>query len=138
MAMTGEKFVEWLDIELEPLRKEVAASPYYDAGCSGKLSKEQIFELMKAALMLTSGRILQSSPLDTQCPDSEARFEIYRLSTRGGGASPTVWSNSPAKWATILEEMRQAELIPEFTTPYFYYWLLRGQAAYGRVRRGRA
>ena len=23
-------------------------------------------------------------------------------------------------------EMRQAELIPEFTTPYFYYWLSRG------------
>jgi pyrroloquinoline quinone (PQQ) biosynthesis protein C len=24
------------------------------------------------------------------------------------------------------EEMRQAELIPEFTTPYFYYWLSKG------------
>jgi pyrroloquinoline quinone (PQQ) biosynthesis protein C len=24
------------------------------------------------------------------------------------------------------EEMRRAELIPEFTTPYFYYWLSRG------------
>jgi hypothetical protein len=47
MPMTGEEFVEWLDRELEPLRREAAASPYFDIWCSGKLSKEQVFELMK-------------------------------------------------------------------------------------------
>jgi len=43
MPMSGEQFVEWLDKELEPLRQEITASPYYDAWCSGKLSKEQVF-----------------------------------------------------------------------------------------------
>jgi hypothetical protein len=40
MAMSGEEFVEWLDQELEPLRREIIASPYYAAWCSGQLSKE--------------------------------------------------------------------------------------------------
>ena len=30
MSMSGEQFVEWLDKELEPLRREIIASPYYD------------------------------------------------------------------------------------------------------------
>ena len=47
MAMSGEQFVEWLDRELEPLRREVSSSIYFEAWCSGKLSKEQVFELMK-------------------------------------------------------------------------------------------
>ena len=47
MPMSGEEFVEWLDRELEPLRREAASSLYFDAWCSGKLSKEQVFELMK-------------------------------------------------------------------------------------------
>ena len=46
MAMSGDEFVEWLDRELEPLRREVIASPYYDGWCSGKLSKEQLFQIM--------------------------------------------------------------------------------------------
>jgi hypothetical protein len=61
MAITGEKFVEWLDKELEPLRQEVASSPYYDAWCSGKLNKEQIFELMKQRLRISEN--LRSLPL---------------------------------------------------------------------------
>ena len=40
MSMSGADFVEWLDQELEPLRREIIASPYYDTWCSGKLSKE--------------------------------------------------------------------------------------------------
>ena len=47
MPMSGEEFVEWLDRELEPLRREAASSLYFDAWCSGKLSKKQVFELMK-------------------------------------------------------------------------------------------
>ena len=47
MAMSGEQFVEWLDSELEPFRREASASIYFEAWCSGKLSKEQVFELMK-------------------------------------------------------------------------------------------
>jgi pimeloyl-ACP methyl ester carboxylesterase len=46
MPMSGGEFVEWLDRELEPLRQEITASPYYDAWCSGKLSKEQVFQIM--------------------------------------------------------------------------------------------
>ena len=46
MPMSGYQFVEWLDHELEPLRREVIASPYYDAWCSGKLNKEQLFQIM--------------------------------------------------------------------------------------------
>src|SRR6266436_5442109 len=47
MPMSGEEFVEWLDRELEPLRREATWSLYFDAWCSGDLSKEQVFELMK-------------------------------------------------------------------------------------------
>jgi pimeloyl-ACP methyl ester carboxylesterase len=46
MPMSGGEFIEWLDRELEPLRQEITASPYYDAWCSGKLSKEQVFQIM--------------------------------------------------------------------------------------------
>jgi pimeloyl-ACP methyl ester carboxylesterase len=46
MPMSGGEFVEWLDRELEPLRQEITASRYYDAWCSGKLSKEQVFQIM--------------------------------------------------------------------------------------------
>jgi hypothetical protein len=38
MATSGEEFVQWLDRELEPLRREASASPYFDAWCSGKLN----------------------------------------------------------------------------------------------------
>jgi hypothetical protein len=31
MPMSGEEFVEWLDRELEPLRREAASSLYFDA-----------------------------------------------------------------------------------------------------------
>jgi len=38
MPMSGDEFVEWLDRELEPLRREASSSPYFDAWCSGKLT----------------------------------------------------------------------------------------------------
>jgi len=31
MAMSGEQFVEWLDRELEPFRREASASIYFEA-----------------------------------------------------------------------------------------------------------
>jgi hypothetical protein len=46
MPMSDEQFVEWLDPELEPLRREIIACPYYDSWCRGKLSKEQVFQIM--------------------------------------------------------------------------------------------
>lgn len=47
MALSGNDFIEWLDRELEPLRREASGSIYFDSWCSGKLSIEQVFELMK-------------------------------------------------------------------------------------------
>ena len=46
MSISGKEFVERLDRELEPLGKQVTASPYYDTWCSGKLNQEQLFQIL--------------------------------------------------------------------------------------------
>jgi hypothetical protein len=38
MALSGDEFIEWLDRELEPFRREASGSIYFDSWCSGKLS----------------------------------------------------------------------------------------------------
>ena len=52
MPMSGDEFVEWLDRELEPLRREASASIYFDSWCSGKLSDRTSFRIDEAALRL--------------------------------------------------------------------------------------
>ena len=71
MTMSGDQFVEWLDQELEPLRREIIASPYYDAWCSGKLSNEQVFQVMSQwyAYLRQIPSIL--SAWMQRCPDAD-------------------------------------------------------------------
>ena len=42
MTMSSDEFVGWLDKELEPLRREASASPYFETWCSGRLTKDQL------------------------------------------------------------------------------------------------
>jgi pyrroloquinoline quinone (PQQ) biosynthesis protein C len=123
MAMSGAQFVEWLDKELEPLRQEAAASPYYDAWCSGKLSKEQLFELMKqryANIRENPGII---AAWIAKCTDIDIR-QKYIDYLHEEAPHPEYLIDFARDIGRDPEEMRHAELIPEFTTPYFYHWLL--------------
>ena len=89
MPMSGEQFVDWLDRELEPLRREASASPYFDAWCSGKLSKEQVFELMKQryAYLREIPHIIAA--WIEHCPLRRRAAAIHRVSPRGG-SPPTL------------------------------------------------
>ena len=124
MEMSGKEFVEWLDRELEPLRQEAVASPYFDAWCSGKLSKDQVFELIKqqyAYLREIPSIIAAWIP---RCPDPD--LGLRYIDYLHEEAPHPEYLMEFARELGREEEMRQAELIPEFTTPYFYYWLSRG------------
>jgi pyrroloquinoline quinone (PQQ) biosynthesis protein C len=125
MPMSGEEFVEWLDRELEPLRREAASSPYFDAWCSGKLSKEQVFELMKQryAYLREIPHIIAA--WIEHCPYVEVR-QKYIDYLHEEAPHPEYLVAFAKEMGRDPEEMRRAELIPEFTTPYFYYWLSRG------------
>src|SRR5713226_100314 len=125
MAMSGEQFVEWLDRELEPLRQEITASPYYDAWCGGKLSQEQLFQIMSQwyAYLREIPSILCA--WIQRCPDPELGLK-YIDHTHEEAPHPEYLVDFAKEIGRDPEEMRQAELIPEFTTPYFYYWLSRG------------
>ena len=125
MAMSGEEFVKWLDLELEPLRREAAASPYFDAWCSGKLSKDQVFELMKQRYAYLREMPSIVSAWIPRCPDSDVRLK-YIDYLHEEAPHPDYLVDFAREIGRDPEEMRQAELIPEFTTPYFYYWLSRG------------
>jgi hypothetical protein len=80
MPMSGDEFVEWLDGELEPLRREASASLYFEAWCGGKLSKEQVFELMKQryAYLREIPHIIAA--LDRALPLRRRAAEIHFLS----------------------------------------------------------
>ena len=123
--MSGEQFVEWLDRELEPLRQEITASPYYDSWCSGKLSKEQVFQIMSQwyAYLREIPAIL--SAWVQRCPDAELGLK-YIDYMHEEAPHPEYLVDFAKEMGRDPEEMRQAELIPEFATPYFYYWLSRG------------
>ena len=125
MPMSGEEFVEWLDRELEPLRREASASIYFEAWCSGKLSKEQVFELMKQryAYLREIPHILAA--WIEHCPyvDVQQKYIAYMHEE---APHPEYLVAFAKEMGRDPEEMRQAVLIPEFTTPYFYYWLSRG------------
>ena len=82
MPMSGEQFVEWLDQELEPLRREVIASPYYDAWCSGKLSQEQLFQVMGHWYAYLK-HIPSIMRLDSALSRSGLNLEIHCLHARG-------------------------------------------------------
>lgn len=125
MVMSGEKFVDWLDKELEPLRQEAASSPYYDAWCSGELSKAQIFELMKQRYAYIRENPSIIAAWISKCPDVDVRLKFIDY-LHEEAAHPEYLVEFAREIDHDPEEMRQAELIPEFTTPYFYYWLLRG------------
>ena len=125
MSMSGEEFVEWLDGELEPLRREAASSLYFDAWCSGKLSQEQVFELMKQryAYLREIPHIIAA--WIEHCPYVEVR-QKYIDYLHEEAPHPEYLVAFAKEMGRDPEEMRRAELIPEFTTPYFYYWLSRG------------
>lgn len=125
MSMSGEQFVEWLDKELEPLRREITASPYYDSWCGGKLSKEQVFQIMSQwyAYLREIPAIL--SAWVQRCPDAELGLK-YIDYMHEEAPHPEYLVDFAKEMGRDPEEMRRAELIPEFTTPYFYYWLSRG------------
>jgi pyrroloquinoline quinone (PQQ) biosynthesis protein C len=125
MPMSGDEFVEWLDGELEPLRREASASLYFEAWCGGKLSKEQIFELMKQryAYLREIPHIIAA--WIEHCPyvDVQQKYISY---LHEEAPHPEYLIGFAKEMGRDPEEMRQAVLIPEFTTPYFYYWLSRG------------
>lgn len=125
MPMSGEQFVEWLDQELEPLRREIIASPYYDAWCSGKLNKDQVFQIMSQwyAYLRHIPSILCAWV--QRCPDPDLALK-YIAYTHEEAPHPEYLIDFAKEIGRDPEEMRQVELIPEFTTPYFYYWLARG------------
>jgi pyrroloquinoline quinone (PQQ) biosynthesis protein C len=123
--MSGGEFVEWLDHELEPLRREVIASPYYDAWCSGTLDREQLFQIMGQwyAYLKHIPSILCA--WIQRCPDPDLTLK-YIAYTREEAPHPEYLTEFAAEIGRDPDEMRRIELIPEFTTPYFYYWLSRG------------
>jgi pyrroloquinoline quinone (PQQ) biosynthesis protein C len=123
--MSGDEFVEWLDRDLEPLRREVIASPYYDAWCSGQLSQEQLFQIMGQwyAYLKHIPSILCS--WIQRCPDPDLGLK-YIAYTHEEAPHPEYLTEFAKEIGRDPEEMRRLELIPEFTTPYFYYWLSRG------------
>ncbi len=125
MAMSGEQFVEWLDRELEPLRREASSSIYFEAWCSGKLSKEQVFELMKQryAYLREIPHILAAWIQNCPYVDVQQKYIAY---LHEEAPHPEYLVEFAKEMGRDPEEMRQAVLIPEFTTPYFYYWLSRG------------
>jgi pyrroloquinoline quinone (PQQ) biosynthesis protein C len=125
MPMSGERFVEWLDQELEPLRREASASIYFDAWCSGRLSKDQVFELMKQryAYLREIPHILAAWIQNCPYVDVQQKYIAYMHEE---APHPEYLVAFAKEMGRDPEEMRQAVLIPEFTTPYFYYWLSRG------------
>ena len=125
MAMSGDEFVEWLDQELEPLRREIIASPYYDAWCSGKLNQEQLFQVMAQwyAYLKHIPSILCAWIQRCHDPDLALKYIAY---THEEAPHPEYLVEFAREIGRDPEEMRRIELIPEFTTPYFYYWLSRG------------
>ena len=125
MAMSGEQFVEWLDSELEPFRREASASIYFEAWCSGKLSKEQVFELMKQryAYLREIPHILAAWIQNCSYVDVQQKYIAYMHEE---APHPEYLVEFAKEMGRDPKEMRQAVLIPEFTTPYFYYWLSRG------------
>jgi pyrroloquinoline quinone (PQQ) biosynthesis protein C len=125
MAMSGEQFVEWLDRELEPFRRKASASIYFDAWCSGKLSKEQVFELMKQryAYLREIPHILAAWIQNCPYVDVQQKYIAYMHEE---APHPEYLVEFAKEIGRDPEEMRQAVLIPEFTIPYFYYWLSRG------------
>jgi len=125
MAMSGEQFVEWLDRELEPFRREASASIYFEAWCSGKLSKEQVFELMKQryAYLREIPHILAAWIQNCPYVDVKQQYIAYMHEE---APHPEYLVEFAKEMGRDPKEMRQAVLIPEFTTPYFYYWLSRG------------
>jgi pyrroloquinoline quinone (PQQ) biosynthesis protein C len=125
MAMSGEQFVEWLDRELEPFRREASASIYFEAWCSGKLSKEQVFELMKQryAYLREIPHILAAWIQTCPYVDVQQKYIAYMHEE---APHPEYLVEFAKEMGRDPKEMRQAVLIPEFTTPYFYYWLSRG------------
>jgi len=124
MAMSGEQFVEWLDRELEPLRAETIRSPYYDAWCSGQLSKEQLFQIISQwyAYLREIPSIL--SAWVQRCPDPQLTLK-YIDYMHEEAPHPEYLVDFAKELGRDPDEMRRTELIPEFTTPYFYYWLSR-------------
>jgi len=125
MTMNSEEFVLWLDHELEPLRKEAAASPYFTAWCSGKLTKDQLFELMKQRYAYLREMPAIISAWVENCDDVYIR-QRYIDYLQEEAPHPEYLIEFAKELSRDPEEMRQAQLIPEFTTPYFYYWLSRG------------
>lgn len=125
MVMSPEEFVEWLDRELEPLRREASASIYFDAWCSGKLSKEQVFELMKQRYAYLREIPYILAAWIENCPyvDVQQKYIAYMHEE---APHPEYLVEFAKEMGRDPEEMRQAVLIPEFTTPYYYYWLSRG------------
>jgi pyrroloquinoline quinone (PQQ) biosynthesis protein C len=125
MPMSGDEFVERLDRELEPLRREASTSIYFDSWCSGKLSIEQVFELMKQryAYLREIPHILAAWIQNCPYVDVQQKYIAYLHEEAG---HPEYLVAFAKELGRDPEEMRQAVLIPEFTTPYFYYWLSRG------------
>jgi pyrroloquinoline quinone (PQQ) biosynthesis protein C len=125
MPMSGDEFVEWLDGELEPLRREASASLYFEAWCGGKLSKEQVFELMKQryAYLREIPHIIAAWIKHCPYVDVQQKYISY---LHEEAPHPEYLIGFAKEMSRDPEEMRQAVLIPEFTTPYFYYWLSRG------------
>jgi pyrroloquinoline quinone (PQQ) biosynthesis protein C len=125
MPISGDAFVEWLDRELEPFRREASASIYFEAWCSGKLSKEQVFELMKQryAYLREIPHILAAWIQNCPYVDVQQKYIAYMHEE---ALHPEYLVSFAKEMGKDPEEMRRAELIPEFTTPYFYYWLSRG------------
>jgi pyrroloquinoline quinone (PQQ) biosynthesis protein C len=125
MPMSGDAFVDWLDRELEPFRREASASIYFGAWCSGKLSKQQIFELMKQryAYLREIPHILAAWIQNCPYVDVQQKYIAYMHEE---APHPEYLVSFAKEMGKDPEEMRRAELIPEFTTPYFYYWLSRG------------
>ena len=125
MTMSSDEFVGWLDKELEPLRREASASPYFETWCSGRLTKDQLFDLMKQRYAyLRENPSIIAAWVQT-CPDPDVRIRYINY-LQEEAPHPEYLVDFAREIGRDPQEMYEAELIPEFTTPYYYYWLSRG------------
>lgn len=85
----------------------------------------QVFELMKQRYAYIRENPSIIAAWISKCPYVDVRLKFIDY-LHEEAAHPEYLVEFAREIGRDPEEMRQAELIPEFTTPYFYYWLLRG------------
>jgi pyrroloquinoline quinone (PQQ) biosynthesis protein C len=132
MALSGPDFVKKLDADLEPYRVQLENSEFVKAWCTGTLTRNQVFEVMKQFYCYARNVEENFALWAVTCPFDDIKEYFYEQLVEEH-YHPAFLLKFAKEWGRTEEEMKAAQPTLENGACYYHYQYLATKHPVERV-----